>query len=100
MVRRLKVKVGKSTKSNGEFHYYEIESDDVPMANLEQTKNWLDKIVTGWLNQANSKPENDNEEIGNGNQKVKPHSGKCVHCGKPIDPKYIQCYDCWKKHQD
>jgi len=95
----MKVKVGKSIKSNSEFHYYEIESDDVPLANLQTTKDWLDKIVTGWLNQTNSKP-NGNGEIGNGTDKPKAHSGFCIHCNAKIDPKYVQCYDCWKRHQE
>lgn len=86
----MKVKVGKSIKFGQEFHYYEIESDDVPLANLQTTKDWLDKIVTGWLNQANPKPSNGN---GNGNGKT------CYVCGKPINPKYKQCYECWQRHK-
>jgi hypothetical protein len=68
------------------------------MANLETTKDWLEKTVTGWLNQANPK-SSDNGEIGNGNGKPKAHSGFCVDCGKQIDLKYVHCYDCFMKHQ-
>lgn len=92
------MKVGKSIKSNSEFHYYEIESDDVPLANLQTTKDWLDKIVTGWLNQANPK-QHGNGEVGNHIETPKQGSGICKDCGCKIDPKYRTCYNCWKKHQ-
>jgi hypothetical protein len=88
----MKVKVGKSIKFGQEFHYYEIESDDIPYANLQQTKELLEKYLTGWVN--------DYAKVnGNDNGKPEPHSGYCVHCGAKIDLKYVQCYECWKRHQ-
>ena len=94
----MKVKVGKSVKSNSEFHYYEIESDDVPLANLENTRAWLEKIVTGWLNQAIPK-QSSNGEVGNHIETPKKGSGICKDCGCKIDPRYKSCFKCYSKHK-
>lgn len=86
----MKVKIGKSVKTDNEFHYYEVESDDIPFENLEHTKELLEKFVTGLIN--DYKPSK--QSNGNENSKI------CYVCGKPIASKYKMCYECYKRHRE
>ncbi|NWG11192.1 hypothetical protein HXY33_05530 [Candidatus Bathyarchaeota archaeon] len=80
--------------------YYGIETDVADLKDIDVTKDMLEKVITGWINQAKQENGTFNDPISwDDVPKPKKGSGVCAICGKPINPKYYQCYDCFKKHQ-
>jgi len=92
--------MGRSLKFDGEFYYWEIESNEV--ANLDQVqaiKETLQKILQMWVNQANPKFKSTNGDVGNHIETPKKGSGICKDCGCKIDPRYKSCFKCYSKHK-
>jgi len=92
----VKVEKGKTVQTD-KYTFQKISyalEDDCNLSESDLKRQQMENVIDRWLAEWETKVTTESVSF----EKEVP-KGSCKVCGKTINPKYTQCYECFTKHQ-